>query len=103
MKMVETKQRLQMGEAVKKMQLQKARISELAKVQLEKLEKDRPVYHAVGRMFVLETVDTEIARQEAEIAKAREKIAAIERQKEYLEKSLAESENNLREMVQARP
>lgn len=38
-----------------------------------------------------------------QILKARDKIAAIERQKEYLEKSLAESERNIREMVQSRP
>ena len=38
-----------------------------------------------------------------QMEKAKEKIAAIDRQKEYLEKSLAESEQNIREMVQARP
>lgn len=38
-----------------------------------------------------------------QIASAKEKIATIDRQKEYLENNLAEAEGNLREMVQARP
>uniref|UniRef100_A0A0N5AGV3 Prefoldin subunit 1 n=1 Tax=Syphacia muris TaxID=451379 RepID=A0A0N5AGV3_9BILA len=102
-KMVETKQRLAMGESVKKLQNQKMKVAELTKTQLLTLEKSRPVFHSIGRMFILEDVDTEIAFQDAETEKAKEKIASIERQKEYLEKSLAESERNIREMVQSRP
>uniref|UniRef100_A0A0M3HRL2 Prefoldin subunit 1 n=2 Tax=Ascaris TaxID=6251 RepID=A0A0M3HRL2_ASCLU len=103
MKMVETKQRIDHGEVIKRIQKQREKVASLTKEQLERLEADRAVYRSLGRMFLKSTVASEIERHSDEIRKAQEKIAAIDRQKEYLEKSLGESEKNLREMIQSRP
>jgi hypothetical protein len=45
---------------------------------------------------------TEIERQEADIRLCTERIALVDKQKEYLEKNIAESEKNLRELIQTR-
>ncbi|VDM48146.1 unnamed protein product [Toxocara canis] len=82
---------------------QKERVAALTKKQLEELEPTRNVYRSVGRMYLKSSVKAEIERHTNEIEKAKEKMAAIDKQKEYLEKSLSESERNLREMVQSRP
>ncbi|VDN60461.1 unnamed protein product [Dracunculus medinensis] len=110
LKMIETNKRLQHGEMQRKLQEQacfkhfkKERIAQLTKMQLSELESERPVFRSIGRMFVRESIKDEIARSDREIASAKEKIATIDRQKEYLENNLAEAEGNLREMVQARP
>ncbi|VDK60390.1 unnamed protein product [Anisakis simplex] len=101
--MIETKQCIQRGENLKRVQKKREKIATLTREQLKKLEPGRAVYQSVGRMFVLTTLDSEIKRHDDEIKKANDKIAAIDKQKEYLEKSLAESEKNLRELVQSRP
>uniref|UniRef100_A0A915A042 Prefoldin subunit 1 n=1 Tax=Parascaris univalens TaxID=6257 RepID=A0A915A042_PARUN len=103
MKMVETKQRIDRGEVIKRIQKQREKVASLTKEQLEALEADRAVYQSLGRMFLKSSVESEIERQSDEMRKAQEKMAAIDRQKEYLEKSLRESEKNLREMIQSRP
>ncbi|VDN06943.1 unnamed protein product [Thelazia callipaeda] len=102
-KMVDTNRRLQLGESLKKQQEQRRRISQLTKSHLLELDKETPVYMSVGRIFAKGSVDSEIARHEEEISKANERIISIDHQKKYLEKSLAESEKNIRELVQSRP
>ncbi|VDO38453.1 unnamed protein product [Onchocerca flexuosa] len=110
-KVVDTNRRLQLGESLKKQQEQKRRVAELTKAQLLELDKNTPVYMTVGRIFAKGTVESEIARHEEEvklsgvqhIVKAEEKIIAIDHQRKYLEKNLAESEKNIRELVQSRP
>ncbi|VDK87396.1 unnamed protein product [Litomosoides sigmodontis] len=116
-KVVDTNRRLQLGDSLKKQHEQKRRVAELTKTQLLELDKDTPVYRTIGRMFAKGTVESEIARHEEEIlvlsefylalavaiVKADEKIAAVDHQRKYLEKNLAESEKNIRELVQSRP
>ncbi|VDK65096.1 unnamed protein product [Onchocerca ochengi] len=102
-KVVDTNRRLQLGESLKKQQEQKRRVAELTKAQLLELDKNTPVYMTIGRIFAKGTVESEIARHEEEIVKAEEKITAIDHQRKYLEKNLAESEKNIRELVQSRP
>lgn len=50
----------------------------------------------------MKTVADSIAMQQTKIEQAQEKIAAIKRSREYLEKNLKEAEDNLREMIHAR-
>uniref|UniRef100_A0A0R3RVN8 Nuclear pore complex protein Nup88 n=1 Tax=Elaeophora elaphi TaxID=1147741 RepID=A0A0R3RVN8_9BILA len=102
-KVVDTNRRLQLGDSLKTQQEQKRRRAELTKTQLLELDKNTPVYMAIGRIFAKGTIESEIARHEEEIVKAEEKIAAIDHQRKYLEKNLAESEKNIRELVQSRP
>ncbi|KAM3715797.1 putative prefoldin subunit [Dirofilaria immitis] len=102
-KVIDTNRRLQLGESLRKQQEQKRRIAELTKAQLLELDKNTPVYMTVGRIFAKATIKSEVARHEEEIMKAEEKITAVDHQRKYLEKNLAESEKNIRELVQSRP
>lgn len=68
--------------------------------EISSLEPNTNTYESVGRMFVL----TDIAEVKSNLKKrqntADEKIKTLENNKNYLERSLKDAENNLREMVQ---
>uniref|UniRef100_A0A914CAI8 Prefoldin subunit 1 n=1 Tax=Acrobeloides nanus TaxID=290746 RepID=A0A914CAI8_9BILA len=102
MQMIDTKEKLHQGDSTKHAMKQNIRIAELVKEHLSTMNEDRPVYRSVGRVFLLETVESEIKRQDEDIRVCTERIATLDRQKDYLQKSLAEAEKNLREMVQLR-
>uniref|UniRef100_A0A1I7UCT8 Prefoldin subunit 1 n=1 Tax=Caenorhabditis tropicalis TaxID=1561998 RepID=A0A1I7UCT8_9PELO len=78
------------------------RISESTMKNLVGLDEGLNYYRSVGRMFLLTDKAAEISRHEAEAKQSRDKIEAIEKQKEYLEKGLVEAESNLRELIQSR-
>ncbi|CAO4373935.1 unnamed protein product [Caenorhabditis nigoni] len=98
----ETRMRIVQGEQNKKVNHQKMRISESTKRNLVGLNEDLKYYRSVGRMFLLTDKASEIARHEAEAKQSKDKIEAIDKQKEYLEKGLVEAESNLRELIQSR-
>ncbi|KAH7714664.1 KE2 family protein [Aphelenchoides avenae] len=98
----ETKEKLKTGEATTRAMKQNIRIAELVKSQLDVMPKERPVYRSVGRIFLQETVVSEVARQDEDVRQCTERIAVLAKQKEYLEKNLADAEKNLRELVQSR-
>ncbi|CAL2040415.1 unnamed protein product [Caenorhabditis brenneri] len=98
----ETRMRIVQGEQNKKINHQKMRISESTKKNLVGLDENLNYYRSVGRMFLLTDKSAEISRHEAEAKQAKDKIEAIEKQKEYLEKGLVEAESNLRELIQSR-
>ncbi|CAG2057190.1 unnamed protein product, partial [Timema podura] len=64
------------------------------------LDPDTRTYESVGRMFIL----TDVAEVREHLQKKAEnwsdKIKTLENNKSYLERSLKDSENNIREMVQ---
>lgn len=57
------------------------------------------MYQSVGRMFIVADVDEIKKSLDDRIKAYNEKIKSFENNKSYLEKSLKESENNLREMI----
>uniref|UniRef100_A0A915DK35 UDP-N-acetylglucosamine diphosphorylase n=1 Tax=Ditylenchus dipsaci TaxID=166011 RepID=A0A915DK35_9BILA len=93
---VENREKQKNAEAMKNAMKQNIRIASVVKGQLELIPRDRTVYRTVGRIFLQETVDSEIERQAKDVQQATERIATIDKQKEYLEKSVQESEKNLR-------
>lgn len=60
------------------------------------------VYDGIGRMFILNDVQNVRKNLEKRQASHKEKIAKLESNKQYLEKSLKESENNLRELIKTK-
>ncbi|CAI5449430.1 unnamed protein product [Caenorhabditis angaria] len=98
----ETKSRIQQGEIAKKMHLQKNRVSEVTHKNLVGVPDDLPVYRSIGRMFLLTDKASELTRHETEAKEFKDKVASIDKQREYLEKGLAEAEANLRELIQSR-
>ena len=67
--------------------------------EIKSLPEETRLYESVGRMFILSTrsgiTDTLDKKQE----KLNEEIKNLEAKKTYLEKSLKDSENSLRELV----
>ncbi|KAL3072127.1 hypothetical protein niasHS_016302 [Heterodera schachtii] len=99
---LESRDKQKNAELTKMAMKQNIRIAEIVKSQLETVPKDRTVYRTVGRIFLKETVDSEIERQNEDIKTSGERITVMDRQKDYLDKSIAETEKNLRELIQTR-
>ncbi|XP_003744425.1 prefoldin subunit 1 [Galendromus occidentalis] len=57
------------------------------------------MFESVGRMFMLSNKKDSLTRLDERSKLAREKIETLEGNQKYLEKSLKDSENNLREMI----
>jgi len=76
--------------------------AQLTDAELQELGSDVRVYASVGRMFLLTKVDAVRKELSDKQAASKTKITQLQANKEYLEKSLAESQNNLREMVKLR-
>lgn len=60
------------------------------------------MYDTIGRMFMLSPKDQIISDLKKEQDAAEEKIKGLENSKAFLERSMKDAENNLREMVQQR-
>uniref|UniRef100_A0A023FGL6 Putative prefoldin subunit 1 n=1 Tax=Amblyomma cajennense TaxID=34607 RepID=A0A023FGL6_AMBCJ len=57
------------------------------------------MYQSVGRMFMAADFEEIMSSLDVKMKSCNEKIKSLENNKAYLEKSLKESENNLREMI----
>ncbi|XP_041365040.1 prefoldin subunit 1-like isoform X1 [Gigantopelta aegis] len=98
-KMVTTTQQLKISDAqVETLKRQMAH-SKLVISEISQLPDDVRVFEGVGRMFLLQPNAEIKTNLDKKIKASDEKIKSIETTKVYLEKSLRESENNLRELV----
>lgn len=99
-KMRDTKQKLKLAD----IEIEKLRRirhwSELTVKEIGCLPEDTRVHKSVGRMFVAEDIN-DMKNDLENIVKTRdEKIKTLENNKMYLQRSLKESENEIREMIQ---
>jgi prefoldin subunit 1 len=62
----------------------------------------RQVYESAGRMFLLSDIKAVRAGLDRKNDAVKEKVQTLVSNKEYLEKQIKESENNLRELVMAK-
>ncbi|KAI1713959.1 prefoldin subunit domain-containing protein [Ditylenchus destructor] len=99
--LIECREKQKNAEVTKNAMKQNIRIANIVKNQLEIIPPEREVYRTVGRIFLQESVQSEIERQNADVKQCEERIAIIDKQKEYLEKNVSEKENNLREMIKS--
>ncbi|OCT87822.1 prefoldin subunit 1 [Xenopus laevis] len=76
--------------------------SYLTSAEIRTLSDSTPMYEGVGRMFVLQTKDTINSQLLNKQKAADEKIAELEQKKSYLERSVKDAEDNIREMLMAR-
>ncbi|XP_077222628.1 PREFOLDIN 1 [Tasmannia lanceolata] len=70
--------------------------------ELRQLSEDTNTYKSIGK-FVLEPKSLLVNEQEQKLKDSEAAIASLQISKEYLEKQLAEIENNLRELLQQDP
>ncbi|XP_073279144.1 prefoldin subunit 1 isoform X1 [Primulina huaijiensis] len=71
--------------------------------ELKQLSDDTNAYKSVGRTFILEPKPVLMEEQEKKMKDSEDAIASLQTSKEYLEKQMAETENNLRELLQQDP
>ncbi|EEF39449.1 prefoldin subunit 1 [Ricinus communis] len=71
--------------------------------ELRHLPDDTNTYKSIGRTFVLEPKSVLMTEQEQKLKDSETAISSLETSKEYLEKQMAEVENNLRELLQQDP
>lgn len=97
--MIQTTQQLKVSDSQVETLKRKIAHTKLVDQEISALPEETRVYEGVGRMFLLMTVPTVCENLTKKKKLAEEKIKTIETNKEYLEKSLKESEQNLRELV----
>ncbi|KAL5540762.1 hypothetical protein UlMin_044085 [Ulmus minor] len=71
--------------------------------ELRQLSDDTNTYKSIGRTFVLEPKSVLMNEQEQKLKDSEAAIASLQSSKEYLEKQMAEVENNLRELLSQDP
>ena len=73
--------------------------SKLTDAEIKVMAEDVRMYEGIGRMFSLSDKGKIIKNLDEKTKQCETKIASLEKTKEYLEKSLKDSENSLRELI----
>ena len=101
-KMLDSKQKMKMAD----MQIENLKRSithtELTSSELKSLPQNTRLYESVGRMFILSSGPEVTNTLDTKKENSKEKIKNLEANKTYLERSLKDSENSLREIVAQR-
>uniref|UniRef100_A0A0D9VFR7 Prefoldin subunit 1 n=1 Tax=Leersia perrieri TaxID=77586 RepID=A0A0D9VFR7_9ORYZ len=71
--------------------------------ELRQLPDNTNTYKTVGKVFILEPKSLLLSEQEQKFNDSESAIASMQTSKEYLEKQLAEVENNIKELLQQDP
>ena len=101
-KMLDAKQKMKMAD----MQIENLKRSithtELTSSELKSLPENTRLYESVGRMFILSSRSEVTNTLEKKKESNNEKIKNLEANKTYLDRSVKDSENSLRELVAQR-
>ena len=101
-KMITSKNQIKISDAQIEALKRTIQHSKLVYHEISSLPEQTRLYEGVGRMFILQP-PTEIKKQlDNKMKASEEKIESLQGTKSYLEKSIKESEDNLREMVTSR-
>ena len=98
-KMVDTKQKMKMADLQIENLKRSITHTELTTTELTKLPEETRLYESVGRMFILSSRNDVSGTLGKKQENCKEKIKNLEANKTYLERSLKDSENSLRELV----
>ncbi|KAK8962165.1 hypothetical protein KSP40_PGU007669 [Platanthera guangdongensis] len=71
--------------------------------ELQHLPDDTNTFKSIGKLFVLEPKSVMVAEQKQKLEDSEAAIASFQTTKKYLEKQLADLENNIRELLQQDP
>ena len=97
--MVDNKQKMKMADLQIENFKRSITHSELTASELKSLPKETRLYESVGRMFLLSSSAEVSEMLTKKQDQSKEKIKNLEANKTYLERSLKDSENSLRELV----
>lgn len=101
-KMVSTTQQLRVSDLQIDQLKRQITHAHLVSKEIGSLPKETRTYEGVGRMFILQPMPIIETNLTDKVKTCEEKIKTIEGSKAYLERSLKESEENLRELVNAK-
>lgn len=101
-KMVSTTQQLKIADFQIEQLKRQIIHTKLVEKEIDSLPKDVRTYEGIGRMFVLLPLPTIEKNLVTKVKTCEEKIKSIESSKSYLERSIKEGEENLRELVQTK-
>lgn len=99
-KMVGTNQKLQLKDQQIEQINKIKKENEITSKEFAKLSSDTIVYESVGRSFILTDLDSMKENLLVENKSIDEKIANLIKDKDFLTRSIKQSEENLRELVQ---
>lgn len=97
--MQETNQKLRIADVQVESLKKQIVHAQLTDKEIQSLGDNTRVYESVGRMFLLTDIPMVRENLKAKVAKCNEKITNLQSNKEYLERSMQESQDNLREMI----
>ncbi|KAG5844232.1 prefoldin subunit 1 [Anguilla anguilla] len=101
-KMIDTQQKAKMADLQIEQLSRVKKHANLTNAEIATLPNTTRMYEGIGRMFILQSKD-DINRQLIEKQKtADEKIKELEQKKTYLERSVKDAEDNIREMLMSR-
>ncbi|KAF8032086.1 hypothetical protein BT93_D1103 [Corymbia citriodora subsp. variegata] len=102
-RMIETRGKLkQVQNQIRNKETEKKR-AYLTLEELGQLPDSTNTYKAVGRTFLLEPKSVLVNEQQQKLKDSETAISSLQTSKEYLEKQMADVENNLRELLQQDP
>uniref|UniRef100_A0A0V0G4N3 Putative molecular chaperone prefoldin subunit 1 n=1 Tax=Triatoma dimidiata TaxID=72491 RepID=A0A0V0G4N3_TRIDM len=101
-KMLETTQKVKLADIQIESLKRSRQRADLTTLEIKALQENTMTYESLGRMFIRTPIPTVLENLNTRSVACAEQIKSLENNKAFLEKSMKESENNLREMVQQR-
>uniref|UniRef100_A0A224XWR3 Putative molecular chaperone prefoldin subunit 1 n=1 Tax=Panstrongylus lignarius TaxID=156445 RepID=A0A224XWR3_9HEMI len=101
-KMLETTQKVKLADIQIESLKRSRQRADLTTLEIKALQENTMTYESLGRMFIRTPIPIVLENLNTRSVSCAEQIKSLENNKAFLEKSMKESENNLREMVQQR-
>ncbi|XP_077329965.1 prefoldin subunit 1-like [Lithobates pipiens] len=101
-KVIDTQQKVKLADLQIEQLTRTKKHAQLTSVEIKSFPDATLMYEGVGRMFVLQTKENIGSQLLNKQNVADEKIAELEEKKAYLERSVKNAEDNIREMLMAR-
>ncbi|KAM5171323.1 prefoldin subunit 1 isoform 1-T1 [Mantella aurantiaca] len=101
-KVIDTQQKLKLADLQIEQLSRTKKHSQLTSIEIKSLPDATWMYEGVGRMFLLQTKESIESQLLNKQNVADEKITELEEKKAYLERSVKNAEDNIREMLMAR-
>ncbi|XP_037126239.1 prefoldin subunit 1 isoform X1 [Syngnathus acus] len=101
-KMIDTQQKVKLADLQIEQLTHVQKHANLTHAEINTLTDSTRMYEGVGRMFILQSKDDITQQLKVKQKTAEEKIKELEQKKVYLERSVKEAEDNIREMLLSR-
>ncbi|XP_077360537.1 prefoldin subunit 1 [Festucalex cinctus] len=101
-KVIDTQQKVKLADLQIEQLMHMQKHAKLTHTEINTLNENTRMYEGVGRMFILQSKDDITQQLKAKQKTAEEKIKELEQKKVYLERSVKEAEDNIREMLMSR-